>query len=162
MGGSGSGRWGSYTKKRTVEECSSLSINVLLPAIRKGIGKGVVAMPGGRGEWWIRQNGRAVLILHNRCYWLPLVARILSTGVTRWFFACPGCSTQVQKLYLMWYAPTRGWGCRGCHNLRYTSSQQQRKDSVFIQRLMAEIEVKVARDCIMHKRMVRGDSEEHM
>src|SRR5204863_5712559 len=59
-------------------------------------------------------------------YSLPLVATKCHLGGRRWWFVCPlsrggvACGRRVKKVYL------RGkyFGCRHCHDLVYTSSQE--------------------------------------
>ncbi len=59
-------------------------------------------------------------------YTVRLVSTSCHLGGRRWWFLCPlarngvGCGRRARKLYLC----GRYFGCRRCHNLAYTSSQE--------------------------------------
>jgi hypothetical protein len=150
MGGSGSGRWNYYQKKRTTEECWTLNvadlpcghldggISGVLRAVR--ISKGRSGLPVG---YVAEYKGKDLTITLS--YPLPgpepegrevsEQVQLLSTkpnfGGTRWWFACPlqlngkTCNRRVGKLYL---PPGESqFGCRQCHDLTYRSSQESHR-----------------------------------
>jgi hypothetical protein len=148
MGGSGSTRWNSHTKKYTVENCSRLDTNRWM---REGILQGGIHQ---FGEWhWldtitgetISSVGYEVDTTNSDYSWIRLFYLIPRTrdqldykikltttppnfGGLRWWFICPlsvnghSCHRRIGKLYLPNYA--RFYGCRRCYDLTYTSSQE--------------------------------------
>lgn len=144
MGGLGSGeRW---RKKRTVEGCRCLDTTTFRrwgwfgsPGSRSGtLGWG--AVKDGRHEAEIGYDlfvgeGSGSVRLRYALPADPSAAidysvRLLTTpchlGGRRWWFGCPlsrdgvACGRRVRKLYLV----GRYFGCRRCHGLTYTSTQQ--------------------------------------
>lgn len=148
MGGHGSGRWGSHTKKTTVEECRSLDAS--LWAREKILEEGTFR--SGAWHWTDSSTGekRASIRyeVHATLEGLPayvwfryslarsgenLDYKVLleitrpRLGGLRWWFICPLCANgrtcgrRVGKLYL----PPGGkyFGCRHCYDLTYKSSQ---------------------------------------
>lgn len=140
MGGRGSGRWAYYKKRRTVEDCAVLAMKDILPAVREGWGGGDIPVPGGASRWVLRDEGQTILICWRWHACIRLAVRRIATGVRRWFLVCPGCRRHVQKLYLPWSAPRAGWACRACHNLTYTSSQEQRKPDKAMRKVLAQVD----------------------
>lgn len=120
MGGPGSGRWGAHWKKVTVED--SLVLDV--PNVKEeGGGDLAVLLSYSKGG-------------ENIHYRVSLTSVTLPSGGRRWYFRCPivvqgrPCDRRTMKLYL----PPGGlvFGCRDCHGLTYTSSQEaHRWDHLF-------------------------------
>lgn len=153
MGGWGSGRWQSHTKKDTVEECRVLSI-------ARWMQEGVL-QPGSRryGSWaWTNAStgeqvasigyelnttdmtAPAVRLFYTLTraqerldYAVPLRTTLPHFGGVLWWFLCPlsvsgrACRRRVAKLYL----PLGGryFGCRHCYDLTYDSCQESHKYS---------------------------------
>ena len=147
MGGPGSGRWGAYTPKTTVEACRVLSLTrwrqegALQPGQRR-TGRWTWVAPATGIQtatleyvvdlinmdrpvvWLTYTNPRAPAPLaypvHLEMTWPPF-------GGCRWWMRCPlvvagqPCRRRVARLYL----PPAGryFGCRFCHDLTYESSQ---------------------------------------
>lgn len=152
MGGSGSSRWGSYTPKTTVEQCYSLTVSDLNKAgafnyhyITGWIGYPSDTFPDTNRftvflEIGYTESGARLLALS---YWVngvnerievPVVIQFTRPqfgGVRRWF-TCPlsvndeACGRRVGKLYLL-PPGARYFGCRRCHDLVYSSSQEHDK-----------------------------------
>lgn len=142
MGGTWSGyRW---RKKRTVENCHALDtanlkrLGLLVPGTtdRRGTlrwthgGKqtSVVSYTitvgqttGGLGLAYQMKSAEG-----DVAYAIRLVTTPCHLGGVRWWFVCPlvrsgvACGRRVRKLYL----GGRYFGCRHCHGLTYTSTQQ--------------------------------------
>jgi hypothetical protein len=142
MGGTWSGhRW---WKKRTVESCHALDTADLkrLGVIRSGAGTtaGTLRWAGGgeqRSEVGyaftpagaaatLRLSYRVVGTEEDVAYRVRLVTTRCHLGGVRWWFVCPlarggvACGRRVRKLYHV----GRYFGCRHCHALTYTSTQQ--------------------------------------
>ncbi len=144
MGGFGSGqRW---SKKARVEGCTVLDtsdlkrMKLLTPGITNRSGslewrRGGRFEPSssvgytltvGTGSGSLRLNYKMMQGGENLDYAIPLVATLCHPGGQRRWFVCPltvngvACGRRVRKVYL------RGkyFGCRHCHNLAYTSSQE--------------------------------------
>ena len=137
MGGFGSGRWGWYRKKTTVEECAVINIDQLIRA-------GLLKHSAGRIEW-TSPNGKmnqlgyllkptdvpTCLYLYlsysygqgeARSQPVTLLSKPMRFGGRGWFFFCPmWCNRWVRCIYL----PGQGkeFGCRSCHGLTYESAQ---------------------------------------
>ena len=152
MGGYGSGRWGSHAKKTTVEEC--LILNVAKLARDGMLGRSAAA---GSLWWTNTATGERTASAGYRRELAgdAVVFRLLYTvtrpdgsrqdvdepirlqtsrlpvGGERWWFTCPlvvdgrPCGRRVGNLYLPPCA--RYFGCRHCHDLTYTSSQESHK-----------------------------------
>lgn len=148
MGGYGSTRWGWHRRKLTVEECLKLDSGLLVKsqALRDGY--------SGICEWTRSQSkiGWETKLLSENNYLFTLSycltrsqgkeefrVPVLVFGTTmprggkRYWFMCPlkGClKPMVRKLYL----PTGAnyFGCRSCHGLVYSSSQDSRKPSQLV------------------------------
>lgn len=60
-------------------------------------------------------------------------------GGLRWWFVCllRGCGRRVAKLYLP--GNSRYFGCRGCHDLTYTSSQEAHQGEAMMSRIAADL-----------------------
>jgi hypothetical protein len=159
MGGTGSGRWSYHNKKRTVEECWTISIsevaqvvdlrdpgpasNALRPT-RSATGKGVSTV---RCAPRVGNDGKPLLGLSYtvKDRWsvedrVEEVVRLQTTqpnfGGVRWWFSCPRvvdgreCGRRVGKLY----RPPGGryFACRRCLDLTYVSCQKShRYDGLF-------------------------------
>ena len=157
MGGYGSGR--RQDKKTTVEECLVLSADRLtrdrgireglhafgeLTWVRGSTGEEVSSMgyevdTRDRADPWIRVHYTRARDGDDMNYRIFLTTVPLPWGGVRWCFRCPqgGCGRRVSKLY---HAPGRGYfGCRLCHNLTYTSSQEAHKYDGICRALAAEI-----------------------
>lgn len=138
MGGYGSGRWGWYTPKRTVEQCYRFSIDdfaragAIAPGRRAG---GRFEMGGLTVEFetdCAETSGRFKMRYtapdgERVAYWVDLVTVRPNFGGLRWYALCPNtrCRQRVSKLY----KPTRGrfFACRDCHELTYKSRQEHDK-----------------------------------
>ena len=147
MGGSGSGRWEGFQRKRRVEECLALDINYL---IREGLFQrpyGKISWPDhgisfdynfrtyDHPHWWylrvfyeVRVNGKADRVSQP----ITVHARSQRIGGLRWWFFCPRwCHKYVTKLYLpkpdARYHIKASFGCRTCHSLTYRSVQEHDK-----------------------------------
>ena len=142
MGGAWSGsRW---RKKRTVENCHTLDtadlkrLKLLAPCADERIGT-LRWMRGSEQASAVNytvtvgdRNGVLRLsyqVLANQedvAYPVELVSTGCHLGGVRWWFVCPlvcgdvRCGRRVRKLYL----GGRYFGCRRCHALTYTSTQQ--------------------------------------
>ena len=158
MGGYGSGRWGSHSKKDTVEDCRCLDANRWM---REGI------LREGSRQWggWTWRNahtgektssiGYEVDTTDMAYPWVRLYytftesqmkidyrIRLQTTyphfGGIRWWFTCPlsvngrACQRRVSKLYLS--PGGRYFGCRHCCDLTYTSCQESDKCVTFLRR----------------------------
>jgi hypothetical protein len=171
MGGPGSGNhyhWWRPSKKTVVEDCLDIDA---FRWTRKGILRAGVHQAGSCR--WVYQSGREcsvnydVLTLDMTCPLLQLsysrsaegqqetldYAVDLTTteppfGGLRWWFVCPltvngrPCNRRVGKLYLP--PGARYFGCRHCHRLTYTSSQEHDKRVDFFRRHPELIEVMLA------------------
>ena len=150
MGGFGSTRWGSHSKRTTVEEARSLDLVELARA------RCFVPWYSGRTTWsrgdkqtaaiafTVRpENDGLVLVL--RYVWTPwgakegkdvelpvhLEQQPMRFGGIRWWGRCPlqtngcPCNRRVGKLY----SPSGAayFGCRVCHGLTYQSAQEHDK-----------------------------------
>jgi len=142
MGGTWSGQ--QRSKKPIVENCTSLDtadlkrLELLVPGIADRVG----ALHWQRGEKREASVGYTLTVgekdgtfrlqyrLEQNKESLDYSVRLVTTGChlggVRWWFICPlvkdgiACGRRVRKLYL------RGkyFGCRHCHGLTYSSSQQ--------------------------------------
>jgi hypothetical protein len=146
MGGYGSTRWGSHSKKDTVEDCLKLDIHQLL---KKIIPAGMLTKPTyaflalkwSRGEreiasigLWLDSRGDMPRItLDYRVTPIggepqPIRSEVAFTstlcryGSVRWWFQCPRCQKRVGCLYKAPGSPH--FRCRHCHDLTYTSAQE--------------------------------------
>lgn len=146
MGGYGSTRWGWYSKKRTVEQSLRLDTGFLvkLQALTHGVA-GSCRWGQSYANWRMEacEDGRFVCTLsytflkaHEQAsIQLPILMfpTSMPNGGKRYWFKCPlqGCKkSKVRKLYLP--AGSKYFGCRQCHGLVYSSSQESRKPSSFI------------------------------
>ena len=145
MGGSGSTRWGSHTKKRTAEECLVLDVNSL---VKHHIGRENMIQPfwcsGNVGQRFyfefinLEGDGPALILesslnASSDAQQITFISTPGTRGGLRWWFRCPRCKRRVAKLYV----PADGisFACRLCHALTYTSAQtaheyDRRKDEV--------------------------------
>lgn len=144
MGGFGSGRRYSDTRKLTVEECLCLSTRTLRIAAM-AVGKlGII--------WWTdrcsdkKVDSLAYTVEQFDCATksLRLQYRVNDTedvwesvrlettqphwGGKRWWFRCPRCDRRVSKLYLR----GRYFRCRNCHSLTYHSVQTGHSEERFL------------------------------
>jgi hypothetical protein len=160
MGGTGSGRWSYYDKKRTVEECWTMSIsevdrvvdlrdpgpasNALRPT-RPATAKGMLPV---RCMLKVGDDGKPLLGLSYTVkdrqgleHRVEEVLRLQTTrpnfGGLRWWFSCPRmldgeeCGRRVGKLY----RPPGGryFACRHCLDLTYETCQKShRYDGLFV------------------------------
>ncbi len=166
MGGLGSGNFYHTrrpAKKAVVEHCRQLDANRWA---REGILRAGVRL-SGRWHWTDRRTGQETAAISYDVdttdpddarvwlsytvtrdgaadwlrYLVPLQRTRMCRGRLRWWFTCPlqtndqECGRRVAKLYL----PPRGryFGCRQCHRLAYTSSQESHK-SDRLWRMMAK------------------------
>ena len=148
MGGPGSSRWGSYSKKTIVEDCLLLTPRPL----KKGLAYG----PGWSGSLsWSRSGERfawvgystelangvlGVRLKYTKIineektpldYLVHVVSEPVHLGGIRWFFLCPfvtagnSCRRRCSKLYLSPFGLY--FGCRECYGLVHRSSQESHK-----------------------------------
>jgi len=122
MGGLGSGYF--RAKKRTVDRCLVLDVNVLARQGRAGqlnwrdqrTGERLLAMR-------YRADGRRVMLACVE--WseaIGLTTTRLVSGGLRWWFECPRCGRRMGRLYVP--PGERVFACRLCHNLTYLASQR--------------------------------------
>lgn len=150
MGGTGSGRWGGYEKKRTTEESWMLdmrrlwasffaarSIAASCDAVRIEDGAlarvSFVLLPVGVMGVDVKISFREGSGLLGRRVEqrIPLRPTFPHVGGIRWYFSCPiekedgePCARRAQKLYRPLGAKL--FGCRKCHDLTYESCQRSR------------------------------------
>ena len=144
MGGMGSGeRW---SKKATAEEHYALDTSdlkrwkLLVPGTtnrigsyewrRRGDGKPsssvTYVLTVRPADGTLRLLYRTMTANADLDYSVPLVTTRCHLGGVRWWFICPltkngiACGRRVRKLYLS----GQYFGCRHCHELTYTSTQQ--------------------------------------
>lgn len=144
MGGFGSGSRGS--KKGVAEHCYSIDTvslkrwNLLVPGTSDRAGafewrRGSAEKPSSSVSyrltvWQTAGSLRLIYSIKSQNadfdYAIGLVTTPCHLGGARWWFTCPlsrndvVCGHRVRKLYLQ----GKYFGCRRCHNLTYTSSQQ--------------------------------------
>ena len=154
MGGYNSGRWGSYTKKTTVEECRTLNLAQLERA-------GLFRFPGrdsvrGSLQWSNPTTGKEsasmgfILERTDTDVLLTLAYKIgndemrvpvrIETAVSNfggicYWGECPDCGRRVRKLYLT--PGGRRFSCRTCLGLTYESAQKAHRFDG-LHRLVAE------------------------
>jgi len=153
MGGYGSSRWTNYQKKRTVEECNTLSVSDF-------------SIPGvGRITWRDGFSCRYLVSFRRDPQWSPLKTPILHisycfqrrsiklrvpfqstrlhAGGLRWWFLCPACGRRVGKLH----RPSDGqdFRCRHCLSLSYRSRQEYDKRVAFYRKHPESIKAELAR-----------------
>jgi hypothetical protein len=159
MGGTGSGRWTYYEKRRTVEECWAMSISEvdrvvdfskpgsISHLLRPTIPKTGKRMSPVRTKSKVGDEGKPLLGLSYTVkdrqgleHRVEEVLRLQTTrptfGGVRWWFSCPRvvdgreCCRRVGKLY----RPPGGryFACRRCLDLTYVSCQKShRYDGLF-------------------------------
>ncbi len=159
MGGWGSSRWGSHSKKNTVEDALTLKINRLK---RDGL-----LAPNSYNLSWSRWTGEKTAsisytiandfqgssmghlkmtmnYLHGAekmpvTFDIRVEATRPNWGGVRYFFNCPlivngiPCNRRVTKLHSA--GGCKYFGCRHCLNLTYNSSQTHTKKFDFLNRL---------------------------
>jgi len=171
VGGPGSGARYDHgwrpTKKTTVESCLSIDANRWM---REGILKNGVRQ-SGVWRWTYRSrsgfsvhyevstldsNNPRIRLSYSWSwtstgqqesadYHVPLTTTSLYFGGLRWWFVCPlvinerPCRRRAGKLYLPGNA--RYFGCRRCHHLAYTSSQEAHKGDGVLGRIAADVGV---------------------
>ena len=153
MGGYGATRWDDHTRATTVEESLVLSLKPLRPGLNAVAG-GRAARWGGTLQWSVRGDVTATIAyIIQRSSSGPIVRLVYTRkrrdgeriahddlvcvvatqphyGGRRWWWICPlgangiPCHRRVGKLYLT--PGGRSFGCRHCHRLTYTSSQESR------------------------------------
>lgn len=165
LGGYGSGRGFLYSKKTTVEDCRSLTIKdlvrekVLMPEVwhkggwvwRNGHTNEVTSSINyeinthNLSDAWMRLTYQFTRTKQNFNYPIKLVATEPHYGGCRWWFICPlicrgrPCNRRVSKLFLPPSAVY--YGCRHCHDLTYTSSQESHKGDAIFRSLSAVSEI---------------------
>jgi len=152
VAGSGSGRYGSYGAKQTVEDCLALSVNrvarggmIRVTTWQRSLvwtNTGTGEQTASAGYTCTESGGKRVFALiytitrhddEKHDVRLPIRLQVTrpTFGGARWWFTCPlvvrgrACQRRVGKLYL----PPGGlyFGCRHCHDLTYTSCQESHK-----------------------------------
>jgi hypothetical protein len=179
MGGYGSGRWHSHTKAQTVEEALELPATHMRQQFR-AVTEGQAPAAGGTLQW--RRGAQVVSsifclvepradelrarLIYTATY--PSVAQVEhddpvdvvwtvpTYGGRRWWWICPllvsgrPCGRRVGKLYL---PPGGGsFGCRRCHELTYTSSQESHKHDGLAKLLGVDLETWRRLERRLHKR----------
>ena len=146
MGGFGSTRWASHTKREVVEDCRVLSIFDLNQARVLDAGASIgnlswnLAFSGKRAaevgyEFNLVRRYLRIFYAISRWnrhqetfdYLIGLETSRCNFGGYRWWFICPvvNCNRRVAKVYLP--PGGRHFGCRHCHELTYQSSQESDK-----------------------------------
>jgi hypothetical protein len=150
MGGRGSGRWRTYFKKDTVEDCLSLSMSTFRKAGAdpRNFYHGSIVWtaripdlpPRASAAFTLEPIGEKVILqlqflLPDAKRYAPPAIELQTTnpyfGGLRWWFSCPvtangySCQRRVTKLYFPFRA--RSFGCRHCHCLTYDSAQTHDK-----------------------------------
>lgn len=152
MGGTGSTRWGDYTRKTRAEECRVLDVSDFTRqhAFQGQYALGIVEFPSRRHERFPLHvhfsveplsDGNHLLTLKYFVLWegpweeVVLTVLVQKTrpyfGGVRWWFTCPCtvnclvCARRVRMLYLP--PGERYFGCRYCHDLTYRSVQEHDK-----------------------------------
>jgi len=154
MGGDNSGRWGSHTKKTTVEECRTLDLTQLeraglfrFPA-RNTVRGALQWMNPATGQktasvgFTLERRDRALVLtpaykIRDEDIRIPvrIEATVSNFGGFRHWGACPDCGRRVRKLYMP--PGGRRFSCRTCLDLTYESSQKAHRFDG-LHRLMAE------------------------
>ena len=120
MGGLGSGRWGAYRKKVTVEQCHVLDVRQLQAIV--GAKVDTTTAQAITFSYTVMPTETRVLCT----VWL--VTTTGSQGGQHLRMSCPllrneaPCNRRVAKLYLP--PGARYFGCKTCHDLTYRSCQQ--------------------------------------
>jgi len=148
MGGYGSGRWGWYSRRTTVEECLTIDVNWLQRTgrlLKHKHTKGVFSWTDGQDNIYSvsyeimtdldihAEHG--LMRLSYRTDDRPIFTEIALTttpanlgGGHRYWFLCPYCSRRVGTLHLP--PGARDFKCRTCHDLTYASCQDSHKYDV--------------------------------
>lgn len=135
MGGLGSGRWGKYRRKLTVEECLMLDIDVLSAAGLLDRERGRIEYRGQKRTstfaYSIEVTGAPDSLYLTLLYSdgpgqpkrqsLTLLSKPQRLGGVRWYFFCRCCTRRARKLY---YTGGGFLGCRRCLDLTYRSAQE--------------------------------------
>jgi hypothetical protein len=159
MGGYGSTRGGSHSKRATVED------GLVLP-ISDTLKKALALAPGTAGTLSWSRNGEPFASIAFRrededgvrflrleytagsgerkrsmSYLVEMVSAPLPKGGIKWYFLCPGhsgtCRRRCSKLYK---APgAQVFACRECHRLTYTTSQESHKFDGLFKRLAQDM-----------------------
>jgi hypothetical protein len=168
MGGSGSGNfhhWYRPEKKPVVEDCLSFDINDWQRRgfLREGnTYQGTTRWTYANGQSFAvsyqvdaREPGSSFVLFSYQWVWsstgnsdsasyrVRLTTSELHRGGRRWWFICPlivndvPCGRRVGKLYLP--PSARYFGCRTCHGLAYTSSQESGKHRCLFRSLAAHL-----------------------
>ena len=159
MGGWGSNRWNTHSKKSTIEDGLSLSISNFDKL-------GFLNLNGGRLTWTNTRTGEKIgevgysvqppsndqlrIFLEyskikqgtteNISEPIDIITSVPYFGGLRYWFKCPlvlngsPCNRRVGKIYLPHGA--KYFGCRHCFNLAYRSAQTHEKRFDFLTRLM--------------------------
>jgi len=152
MGGYGSTRWGSHSKRATVEDGLVLPISdTLKKALALAPGTGGTLRWSRNGETFASiafrredENGVRFLRLEynagsgeskrSMSYLVEMASASTPRGGLKWYFLCPahggGCRRRCSKLYL----PPGGdvFACRECYGLSYESCNESHKfDGLF-------------------------------
>lgn len=159
MGGKGSGRWRKHKKRRLVESCLALGApDLVRPEVAdQAVIAGVLRWDQGGHElgalgFELHLTGAQPVAAFHELHRagmvesiyqvIPLVSRPWAYGGRRWWFKCPLCGQQVNKLYLP--PGEAAFGCRACHELTYRSAQQAHQDEpdapADIEKRLAEVE----------------------
>lgn len=151
MGGYGSTRWNSHSKKYTVEDCYSLDTNLLAHEgkLRAGIhyfggwqwqdtitgdrasSLGYEVDTTNSANSWVRLFYTITRTRQTVNYKISLTTTLPHFGGRRWWFICPlvvknkYCNRRVGKIHLPPYG--RYYGCRHCYDLTYRSCQESDK-----------------------------------
>lgn len=159
MGGYGSTRWGSHSKRDTVEDGLVLSMRPLLKLIKEGREwPGIVTWSSGgekRAEISVALEtgsegtflrfkysaGRGEENRRDVSYLVEIASLPTPKGGLKWYFLCPGhsgtCRRRCSKLYK---APGSAvFACRECHKLTYTTSQESHKFDGLFKRLAQDM-----------------------
>jgi hypothetical protein len=143
MGGPGSTRWGSYSKRNLVENCHWLDVrDVMRSEVVLGRRRTLAWSDPWTGSVAFRMHYAVECApdssMHINVQYLdgsdsqpavqiiPLKPMPLIHGVRQWF-GCPSCGVRCFKLYRPGQAP---FACRRCHRLTYYICQERRHAEV--------------------------------
>jgi hypothetical protein len=154
MGGYNSGRWGSHTKKTTVEECRTLNLAQLERAglflsPQRNVVRGslqwtnpVTGQETASVGFMLERTESALVLtlaygISDEDVRIPVRIETAASnfGGACYWGTCPDCGRRVRRLYLP--PGGRRFSCRTCLDLTYESTQGAHKFDG-IHRLMAE------------------------
>jgi hypothetical protein len=146
MGGIGSGRWRRRRERKpAVDDCLTLPLSGFRGRLYPGSSGEVTWALAGTirsavGFTVIRADGEMTLNLRysmtgrqHHDLAIPLTQTPANLSGSRYWFACPNCSTRAMKLYLP--PAANQFACRKCHSLSYRSAQESHSISRLLMRI---------------------------